>query len=172
MILSSTSPRAPNPKPFRAGLETPSDPASEHLKRRQSSDGCPQTQPAGFGAQTAIVIVTLLLVLLAAASSSADPSLPGPDEADLRHHFDCSRTATVRLLRLDEATGCARAFMRIKLAFVPGVGLDDYERLPPRQKAAVNLVGYRRYLAWRSENSADLEALRQAPPSSSAFAGN
>ncbi len=174
MIPSATCRRAPVADSFRAASETPAGPASDRLKRCQA-EGYPQPRSKGFGALMGLVVITLLLVLLVAANSSADPSRPervGPDEVDLRRHFDCSKLASTRLLSLDEATACSRAFMRIKLAFVPGVGLDDYDRLPPREKAAVNLVGYRRYLEWRSESSAEFEALMHAPPSSAGFAGN
>jgi hypothetical protein len=35
------------------------------------------------------------------------------------------------------------------------VTLEDFDRLPPRQKAQVNTQGYLRYLAW-SQANADL----------------
>lgn len=175
MDCSSTSHRAPIPVPCCAAIEPLHGSAGVIPKRRRSYDGCPQTHPAGFRGAAGLVLVSVLLVAMAAASASADPSRPGdvrPDEADLRYYFDCSKVAATRLLSFEEATGCARTFMRIKLSFVPGVGLDDFDRLPPREKAAVNLVGYRRYMDWVSENAAEVEALRNAPLSSSAFAAN
>ena len=175
MVCCSTSPRAPIPLSCRAAIELLPGSAGDIPKRRRSYDGCPQTHPAGFRGAAGLVIVSELLVALAATSASADPSRSGdvrPDEADLRYYFDCSKVAATRLLSFEEATGCARTFMRIKLSFVPGVGLDDFDRLPPREKAAVNLVGYRRYMDWVSENSAEVEALRNALLSSSTLAEN
>jgi hypothetical protein len=76
----------------------------------------------------------------------------------------------LRLLSFDEAATCAGAYMRIKLSFLPGVGLDDFEGLPPQAKAAVNLDAYRRYLEWRLEKPAEVDDLTNAPLSSSTLA--
>jgi hypothetical protein len=114
--------------------------------------------------------VGLALGTLSAVAEPVQPSTAGPDDADLRQYSDCSEAAMKRVLRLDEASACARVFMKIKLSFVRGVGLQAYDRLPPQEKAAVNLAGYRRYLEWRAENAARLEALENELPSTSAFA--
>jgi hypothetical protein len=175
MICSSTSLGASIPEFCCTAIEARPGSAAEILSVRQSSDGQVQTNPVAIGAATGLFIIAVLLAVMTAASASADPSRPrnvGPDEADLRHYFDCSKVATMRLLSLDEATGCARVFMRIKLSFVPGVGLNDFDRLPLQEKAAVNLVGYRRYVEWLSENSGEVEDLRNAPLSSSTLAEN
>jgi hypothetical protein len=54
--------------------------------------------------------------------------------------------ATVRPLSFDEASSCSLVLTSIKLSFVYGVGPDDFDQLPPREKAAVNLVGDKRYM--------------------------
>jgi hypothetical protein len=108
--------------------------------------------------------------MLSAAAEPIQPSTAGPDDVDLRKYRDCSEVAMKRLLSLDEATACARVFMKIKLSFVPGVGLQAYDRLPPKEKAAVNSSGYMRYMEWRAENAARIEALENELPSTSAFA--
>lgn len=80
--------------------------------------------------------------------------------------------ATTRVLSFEEALECAQAFTRIKLSFVEGVGPDDLERLAPPERAAVSQAAYRRYLEWLSENSARIEALKDAPPSLPDLAAN
>lgn len=78
----------------------------------------------------------------------------------------------MRLMSFDEAVTCAGVYTRIKLAFLRDVDLDDYEGLPPQVKAAANLEAYRRYLEWRLENPAEIDAMTNAPFSSSTLAEN
>ena len=168
--MSSRATSRPAPDSCRICSEASPGPAVRFLKRMPSSE----RRPPAVLCLTGPVVVALLGIALASPSAGADHAGAGPtrpDAADLRHHLDCASRARTRLLDLDEASACARAFMRIKLAFVPGIGLDDYDRLPPREKAAVNLAGYRRYVEWRAGNAAGLDALAKAPPSS-AYAGH
>ena len=64
----------------------------------------------------------------------------------------------MQLLSFDKAKSCTRAYMRIKLSFVPGVGFDDFDALSAQEKAAVNSFGYKRYLEWRLRNAAQVNA--------------
>ena len=95
-----------------------------------------------------------------------------PDPADLGLYLECSEAAQRRALGFEEAAACSLAFLRIKLSFVPEVGLDRFQSLPPQEKAAINLVGYRRFKAWFDENPALIEAIRSARPPASTLAGN
>lgn len=144
------------------------------LPRRGRSPGIyPRTHPAGITAATGPIAISLLVAMLAAASATAQDSVrgnAGPDEADLRYFFECSQLAKMQLLNFDEAKSCTRAYMKIKLSFVPGVGLDDFDGLSPQEKAAVNVFGYRHYMEWRLQNAARVDALTTGPLSSSVFA--
>lgn len=156
-----------------AGVETLPGSVAELPKRRRSPAFCPETDLAENDAMTAPVVVSFLLAMLAAASASAEDSRlghTGPDEADLRYFLECSELAKMHLLSFDEAESCSRAYMKIKLSFVPGVGLDDFDGLSPQEKAAINVVGYRRYVEWRLLNAARVDALTTAPLSSSVLA--
>jgi hypothetical protein len=93
----------------------------------------------------------------------------GPAASDLRAHVACSVEAERRVLAPDEAAACSTAYMKVKLSFVPGIGLDEFERLPPREKAAVNLLAYDRYLDWSSRRPAEIAALRADALRASAF---
>ena len=110
---------------------------------------------------------------LAALPAAADPK-PHPDvrpaAADLRDHLACAQEAARRVLGFDEARVCATAYMRVKLAFVPGLELDDFERLPPEDRAAINRLAYARYVAWRAANPAETAAIADAPSPHSTFA--
>lgn len=175
MISSSRSRRAPIPVSLSTARQTRPRSASDLPERGQPTAGHPQAGPAGPGTVAGLVVIAFLLAMLAAPSQAADPAPPGPvgpDDADLRYVFDCSELARMRSLSFDEAAGCTRAFLRIKLSFVPGIDLGAYDRLPPSERAAVNLLGYRRYVEWRREHAAEVEAPRSAPPSSSRFAAN
>ncbi|WP_413718523.1 hypothetical protein [Silicimonas sp. MF1-12-2] len=111
--------------------------------------------------------------MLAAASSAAQDARaeqPEPDEADLKYFFECSELAKMQLLSFDKAKSCTRAYMSIKLSFVPGVGFDDFDALSAQEKAAVNSFGYKRYLEWRLRNAAQVNALAATPRSSSVSA--
>lgn len=90
----------------------------------------------------------------------AEPSDRGPSDEGLLLYFACSEVAIHRALSFDEATVCGAAFQRIKLSFVPGVEPSDYGALSPLERAAINRVGYERYLEWSAENAAGVEALR------------
>ena len=95
--------------------------------------------------------------LLAAVPPHADPRAAddlGPAEPDLREYLRCSQEAMQRLLDHDEAEACALAYTKVKLSFLPGVSLDDFNRLAPREKAAMNLVAYERYVRWSARNTA------------------
>lgn len=165
-VSSSASSRA-------AAVETLPGSVSELPKRRRSPAFCPETDLAENGALTAPIVVSFLLAMLAAASASAEDSRlghTGPDEADLRCFLECSELAKMRVLSFDEAESCTRAYMKIKLSFVPGVGLDDFDGLSPQEKAAINVLGYRRYMEWRLQNAARVDALTTTPLSSSVFA--
>lgn len=114
------------------------------------------------------------LVLLAmtpappAAAQYGHQRGPGPDMDDLAYHIACSEAAKSRIQTSDEAAGCARAFLRVELSFIPGIGLHEFASLPPEQRATVNLAGYRLYLDWIRENARQVESLRNAllpPPS-------
>lgn len=157
----------------RSAVETRPGLVSEPPRRRRSPIVCPRTPLAEIGAVTGYIAISVLLAMLAAVSATAEDShrgLSGPDEADLRYFFECSELANQRLLSLDEAYVCGRVFMNIKLSFVPDVGLDDFDALSPEERAAVNIVGYRRYMEWRFQNAAMFDALEPSPPFSSVFA--
>ncbi len=96
----------------------------------------------------------------------------GPDPADLGLHLQCSEAAERRVLSFDEAAACSQAFLRIKLSFVPDVGIDRFQALPTEERAAINLVAYQRYRAWYHQNPAAIAAIRDAIPSTSTLAGN
>lgn len=166
-VSSSVSSRA-------AAVATMLGSVSELPKRRRSPAFCPETDLAENGALTAPIVVSFfLLAMLAAASASAEDSRlghTGPDEADLRYFLECSELAKMHLLSFDEAESCTRAYMKIKLSFVPGVGLDNFDGLSPQEKAAINVVGYRRYMEWRLQNAARVDALTTAPLSAAVFA--
>ena len=118
------------------------------------------------------IVVTVLIAMLAPAPALAEdlrPGKTGPDDSDLRYYFECSELARIRPLSVGEAASCSRAYMKIKLFFVPGVGLDDFDGLSPQEKAAVNVFGYRRYMAWRMQEAAQVDALTATPPSCSGF---
>ena len=121
-----------------------------------------------------LIVICFLVAILTGGSATAEDSpsenAAGPDKADLVHFLECSETARMHVLSLEEAANCLRTYMRIKLSFVPGVNLDDFESLSPSERAAVNLVGYRRYMEWRSRNAAAVEALATVPEWSSVLA--
>lgn len=166
MFSSSTFRRASIVTFCRTAMDTLFRSTSDPQKLYQPSACGPPTHRARIGAMTGLFVISSLFVVLAAPSAVADPSGPGrigPDEADLQFYFDCSEVASLRLLSFDEADVCSRVFMRIKLSFVPGVGLNDYDSLPPREKSAVNIVGYKLYLDWLSKNPVEVEFLKNAP---------
>lgn len=112
-------------------------------------------------------------VVLTAVQAQADPETLSdlrPAETDLREYLRCSAEAAQRLLGHDEAKACATAYMKVKLSFLPDVSLDEFNRLAPRQKAALNLVAYERYMQWSSRNAAELMALGGAPLSAPTLA--
>lgn len=101
--------------------------------------------------------------LLAAAPAHADPPCPGqvrPAEAELRQYLHCSGEAARRLLGPGEAEACVMAHTRVKLAFLPGMTPSAFGRLPPPQKAALNLIAHERFVAWSARNAAEIAGLR------------
>lgn len=113
--------------------------------------------------KTSIFACTVMAAtaLFAAADSRATPPAE-PSEADLRIHLTCSEIALHRLLTFEEARQCGRAFQRVKLSFVPGLDLAQYEALSAADRATVNLTGYRRYVDWSESNSGRIDTLRDA----------
>jgi ubiquitin len=175
MVSVSNSPAVSITPFLTTSKETPAGSASGPTKQDQSPESHSQKYRAGIGAVTGLLILSALLAAWATPSAAAEP-LPlvptGPDQADLRYYFDCSNEASMRLMSFDEAVTCAGVYTRIKLAFLRDVDLDDYEGLPPQVKAAANLEAYRRYLEWRLENPAEIDAMTNAPFSSSTLAEN
>ena len=106
----------------------------------------------------------LLLISLGATPAMAEPTGdPGsrPDRDDLRFYVFCSDLAMQRPLAFEEAATCEQAYDRVKLSFVPGVSFEDFKALPTRDRAAVNLVGYKRFRDWYDANSAFIEEIRE-----------
>lgn len=124
------------------------------LSRRTSSRYAPRR---------AVRRSALALVLLALVPLPANPEPrhgdAEPDAVDLRTYLKCSAAAEGRLLGFDEAALCSTVFMRIKLSFVPDIDLDKFNRLPPKEKSAVDRLGYGRYLDWKQRNAAGFYAL-------------
>ncbi len=114
---------------------------------------------------SSLVLIAMTATVTAAAQHSQHGG-PGPNTWDLAYHIACSEVAKTRVQTAEEAAACARAFMRVKLSFVPSVSLADYEALPPEKRAAVNLAGYRQFVVWSRDNAAWVKALRAAilPP--------
>lgn len=67
-------------------------------------------------------------------------------------HFACTETAIHRPLTEDEVHGCAAVYQEVKLAFVPGVSVTDYQGLNLRERMAVSKAGFLAFLAWREDN--------------------
>ena len=151
-------------------VETMPASASELPKRRRVSATELQTHMARNPTAASLIAMSVLIANLTSTSATAEDTRlrdAGPDESDLRYFLKCSELANTQLLSFDEAKDCSGAFMRIKLFFVPGVGLDDFEGLSAHEKAAVDMVGYRRYVEWHAKNTAVVEALSVAPLSPS-----
>ncbi|MCB1347293.1 MAG: hypothetical protein KDK11_01110 [Maritimibacter sp.] len=83
-----------------------------------------------------------------------------PDPADLRIYIFCSDVAAERPLGFEEAVACGHVFDRVKLAFVPGVTPEEFMALETRDRAEVNLVGYRRFREWFDTNPDLIDQLR------------
>jgi hypothetical protein len=143
---------------------------SEYLGKRLLPN--PASSEPLNGAVTSPIGFFLVAMLAAAPATAQDSRLRyvGPDEADIRYIFECSELAKMHLLSFDDAADCTRAYMRIKLSFLPGVGFDDFAGLSPEEKAVVNTVGYQRFMEWRLINTAQVDALTTTPLSSSIFA--
>lgn len=119
------------------------------------------------------IAISFLVAMLAATNAAAQDSRQrnaGPDEADLRLYFECSAVSKTRVLSFNEAQGCTRAYTRIKLSFVTGIGIDEFDALSSQEMAAVNRLGYKRYVEWRRQNAPQVDALSTTPLSSSKFA--
>lgn len=156
--------------PLAAAIDALPGSISELRKHRRSPGFFRRTRLAGIKATTAHVAISFLVAALAATSATAQSSrqgTAGPEEADLRYFLECSELAKTQVLSFDEAKSCSRACLRIKLSFVPGVGLDDFDGLSPRGKAAVNVVGYRHFVEWQLQHAARGEVLVSRPLSSS-----
>lgn len=112
--------------------------------------------------KTSICAFSTLLV--SAAFTFAEPfrqEPEGPTESDLQFYFACSEVATQRVLSFEEATVCGKVFQRIKLSFMPGVDLTDFQELAPAERATVNRVAYSRYLDWSTQHAKEVEELRE-----------
>lgn len=125
----------------------------------------PNGTPVGKGS---LAVIPILLIAAAAHAEPARLGVPQPNIDDLRFYRACNRTAETQLLGFDEAGLCSRAFLRIKLAFVPAVTPEAFDRLPPRQKAEVNTLGYLRYLDWSKANARWLTTLDDPSPETAA----
>jgi PIN domain nuclease of toxin-antitoxin system len=109
-----------------------------------------------------------LLTVIAIATASSipaqaqdiTPDREGTEMTGLQAHFQCNEMATVRMLTFDEAIACGHAFLKVKLSFLPGLGLGDYARLPVAERASANRLGYERYLAWSDANPDRVRALK------------
>ena len=155
------------------GLDRTARRARIDADHRPASDrpAGPAARPVAAKVATAFILAGLLLLDSAVATAAADRNA-GPDAADLRHVSACTKMATTRILSVDEAAGCARAFLRIKLSFLPEIGPDDFDRLPLRERAEVNRLGYLRYLEWCRDNAGKVEGLCNAPLTSPDIARN
>ncbi|WP_375690931.1 hypothetical protein [Pseudooceanicola sp. LIPI14-2-Ac024] len=110
-------------------------------------------------AHPAILMATLTtLTLTPPAGRAQDAAVP--DHADLHHYTLCEAIAAVRFLTQAEASHCAAAYTRVKLAFVPGVGIEDLPHLTPGERDLVNRDGYARFRAWRDSNVDLVDAVK------------
>lgn len=65
-----------------------------------------------------------------------------------RQHMSCTTSATERMLSSDEAAACSRAFLGLKLSFLPGSDIERFRTLSPAARASGNAKGYDAYRAW------------------------
>lgn len=122
-----------------------------------------QTRARRIG--VAAFLLALGLGALPMPWAAADPhrfETIGPDSADLRFYLVCARLSDERLLSFGEAATCSQVFMRIKLSFLPGVTLEEFQHMPPKTKSAANIEGYLKYRAWLLQNQDRIGRLEDA----------
>lgn len=108
---------------------------------------------------TAIAAALFAVSTLGANAETRALATPAPNATDLQIYAQCSAISLQRALSFDEGAACGRAFMRIKLAFVPDIGLAEFEQLDAGQKAAVNRLGYTRFRTWSETTALKASAL-------------
>lgn len=84
-----------------------------------------------------------------------------PDKRLLAIHQECSQAAEERLLSMAKAANCSKNYLRLKLSFLPDVGVDDFESLSPIEKRKIQKRAYSAFRAWK-EGSTQLD-LDQLP---------
>ncbi len=95
------------------------------------------------------------------AEETADPPQAGPgakggggEVSELSRmelfaiHDGCSQAARRSVLSPGEAALCARAFLELKLSFLPGMTLDRYESLAAAERVSANRAGYAAFRDW------------------------
>ena len=89
------------------------------------------------------------LLTLAIFVTSAGAGLGEPERGDLESYAECAASAQTHVLDPGTARWCADAYLRIKLSFLPEIGPDQYQALPPHQRARANTADYAAYLDWK-----------------------
>ncbi|WP_216665242.1 hypothetical protein [Pseudoruegeria sp. HB172150] len=94
-------------------------------------------------------------------SEANEMNAPGPSETELLSYFVCSDMAEAGLLPRDIAAACSITYLKVKLSFLPGVGLDDYLAIDAASRAQVSRAGYDALRDWYRQNPARVDALRE-----------
>lgn len=114
--------------------------------------------------------ITVLLSSLSLSVSKTDPASsvhlatdPGPI-TEHREHFEnyyrCFRRAEVKVLNNTDVVFCSRQYILVKLSFIEGVDLMDFDALPSLDRAKVNTEAYRLFKQWEGQNVEMVELLK------------
>lgn len=100
---------------------------------------------------------------LAAAFSFAPPDrekpetgterVTRPDKEFLAIHQECSQAAEKRLLSMAKAENCSKNYLRLKLSFLPDIGVEEFESLSPIERRKIQNRAYSAFRAWKEGSS-------------------
>lgn len=77
-------------------------------------------------------------------------------------YFLCSVAAEERVLVGPEIDACIVRYTEVKLQFVDGVDMSDYQALTAVERAVVNQAGYAGYVGWMAANAELVDQMKAA----------
>ncbi len=77
-------------------------------------------------------------------------------------YFVCADAAADRNLNSSEVLRCAPIYQDVKLEFLPGVELEDFENLSPAERSTVNRHAFLTYRKLRKSNPDLVQRLERA----------
>lgn len=70
----------------------------------------------------------------------------------LAEYLTCSSKAAAQVLNQSEVIACMQAYLAVKLSFISGVELGNYQGLPPEKRGEINRRAFKAYRKWKGEN--------------------